>query len=343
MGAGQFQQEALMVELKHDRLVISFPEVHRDAVLEIDFQRTLRIPDDDRDYPLPPGLGPFPLRHVDDFAERVPAPWLTRGGVLLPMYQSEALWLNFSSHYPFAVKVATGKINAVTGEPWADGLHRDPQDYMAVPDQPWLDGYCVEKGIIRQFVAMPLGAGYSVEEQVTGEAEHGGIQIVAYPLKREAYERLRRRREDMDGFVMSPMANYAPAAPDMGLAPGGRMRQEIYDDPHAFEDWDFRHRGRCFVHLANALVWRAITGDDPPTTPPTADEYNRAGLPWFEYYAADRKALEGGEGLKAIRSVAAMGKSKGEVPLPENESVTPERVITLRKGLGKHQVREGAF
>ena len=48
---------------------------------------------------------------------------------------------------------------------------RDPQNYVVVPGQPWLDGYCVEKGIIRQFVAMPLGQGYSVEEQLTGEPE----------------------------------------------------------------------------------------------------------------------------------------------------------------------------
>ena len=47
----------------------------------IRFQRTLRIPDDDRTYPLPPGLGRFPLRHVDDFADRVPETWLERGGV----------------------------------------------------------------------------------------------------------------------------------------------------------------------------------------------------------------------------------------------------------------------
>jgi hypothetical protein len=38
-----------MIELRNDRLVFSFPEVHREAVLEIDFQRTLRIPDDGRD------------------------------------------------------------------------------------------------------------------------------------------------------------------------------------------------------------------------------------------------------------------------------------------------------
>jgi hypothetical protein len=30
--------------------VFRFPEVHRDAVLHVEFQRTLRIPDDDRDY-----------------------------------------------------------------------------------------------------------------------------------------------------------------------------------------------------------------------------------------------------------------------------------------------------
>ena len=85
--------------------------------------------------------------------------------------------------YPFAVKVATGKICAITGEAWVDHLNRDPQDYVVVPEQPWLDGYCVEKGVIRQFVAMPLGEGYSAEEQLTGAALHGGLQIVAYPMK----------------------------------------------------------------------------------------------------------------------------------------------------------------
>lgn len=331
-----------MIELRDDELVFSFPEVHPEAELRIDFQRTLRIPDDDREYPLPPGLGRFPLRHVDDFAEGVPAPWLRHGGVLLPMYQSEALWLNFSSWYPFAIKVGTGKVNAVTGEPWSEGLHRDPQDYMVVPGQPWLDGYCVEKGVIRQFVAMPLGAGYSVEEQLTGAAEHGGVQLVVYPMKAAAYERLHRRVT----MRLSRVMESAPAdraLMDMALAPGGRMRQEIYRDRHALDDWETGHRARCFVHLANALVWRAITGDDPPTPPPTAEEYTRAGLPWFDYYAADRAALEGARKLRKVRSVAALGKEKGEVPLPENASVTPEHVVALRERLGPEQVREGTF
>ena len=173
-----------MPTLENDRLVFRFPEIEEQASFAIDFQRTLRIPDTETTYPLPPGLGSFPVRHVEDHAERLPASTAERGGVILPMWQAEAMWLNFTSHgphydlpFPVAIKVAAGKINAVTGESWRPGLHRRPQDYMVSPGQPWLDGYAIEPGVIRQFVAMPLGEGYSAEEQLTGEAEWGGLQI----------------------------------------------------------------------------------------------------------------------------------------------------------------------
>ena len=38
-----------------------------------------------------------------------------------------------------------------------------------------------------------------------------------------------------------------------------------------------------------------------------------------------------------------MGKEKKDNPLPENESVAPERIVELRKGLKRGQVREGVF
>ena len=76
----------------------------------------------------------------------------------MPMYQSEALWIRFSARYPCAVKIAAGKINAVSGEAWTAELQDETQDYVVVPGQPWLDGFSVGEGLIRQFVAMPLGA-----------------------------------------------------------------------------------------------------------------------------------------------------------------------------------------
>ncbi len=331
-----------MIELKRDSLHFFFPEVHRDAKLAVHFQRTLRIPDDDRTYPLPPGLGRFPLRHVDDHAGKAPDAWLRHGGVFLPMYQSEALWICFEGEYPFAVKVATGKVDAVTGKVWSDGIHAHPQDFLSVPLQPWLDGYCVEKGTIRQFVAMPLGAGYSVEEQITGQAEHGGIQIVAYPLKAEHYRPPRLRRA-MYSEMVAEFSVPCSAPYDMGLAPGGKMHQEIYEDDRPLDHWDTEHGSRCFVHIANSLAWRAITGKEPPTAPLTAQEYARQGFPWFDWYGGDAKALAGAPTFKGLKSVFQMGKEKGESPLPENESVEPGPVIPLGKKTTPDQVREGRF
>jgi len=334
-----------MIHVKTDQLEFSFPKVHAEARLRIEFQRTLRIPDDDRDYPLPAGLGRFPLKTVDEFASSAPPDWREHGGVMLPMYQSEAMWINFHGPgYPFVVKIAAGKINAVTGKPWGEGLEADPQNYMVVPGQPWLDGFCVAKGVIRQFVAMPLGSGYSAEEQLTGKAEFGGLQIVVSPMKPELYEKMRSRPTILRHSCLGEALCIARAAgPDMGLAPGGRMRQEIFEDPHGLEAFDLQHSSRCFVHLANALVWRAVTGEQPPAVPPTGREYANAGLPWFAYYGADTPALEGSSILARLKSVLRLGKEKGDVSLPENDPVKVEKVITLGQKLEAGQVREGNF
>ena len=88
------------------------------------------------------------------------------------------------------------------------------------------------------------------------------------------------------------------------------------------------------------MVWRSITAEEPPTTPPTAEEYSRAGLPWFDWYDDKNKALQGAGALAGMKSVAKLGKEKGNVPLAENEAVSPENVIKLRKGLRPGQVRE---
>lgn len=220
-----------MVSFDNDALRFNAPDVHADAECRIEFQRTLRIPDDNRDYPLPPGLGRFPLRQVEKCAGNLPASWRTHGGVMLPMYQAEALWISFGDRrYPFAVKVAAGKINAVTGDAWRNELSGDPQDYVVLPRQPWLDGFCVREGLIRQFVAMPLGQGYTAEEQLTGAAEHGGLQIIAYPMKRDRYEawRAERSRDDASGYLDVPcFLRRTDHVEEMGLAPGGLMRQQI--------------------------------------------------------------------------------------------------------------------
>jgi hypothetical protein len=330
-----------MIELQHDKLRFSFPDLHPDASCQLSFQRTLRIPDDDKTWPLPPGLGRFPLVHVDDFT--LPPEWKERGGVCLPMYQSEAMWIAFSgseiafsrSGYPLAVKIAAGKIDAITGKPWSDDLAEEPENYLVIPTQPWLDGFCVRKGVIRQFVAMPLGAGYSAEEQITAQAKYGGLQIQVYPMRPEVYEqtikpKLLRRR----AMFSNPEIALHCAAPDMGLASGGQMRQQIYRDKFGFHVWDHTHPSRCFVHLCNSLVWQSITGRRPPYPPPIAKSYSDAGLPWFDYYRDDAEALSGSNTLGGLKSVFQMSQTKGDQALPENEPFTlpPKQIRQLGKG-----------
>ena len=339
-----------MITLEHDSLVFRFPEVHEHAKTEVNFQRTLRIPDNGKHYPLPPGLGSFSLKHLEDYADRIPANWRERGGVMMPLYQAEAMWLAFCGRhsrdaYPFALKIAAGKINAVSGKAWNTGLAASERDYVVVPEQPWLDGFCVAKDVVRQFVAMPLGSGYSVEEQITGKPEHGGLQIIAYPMKKERYEEIARRRAQerqragsrraymCDATVGAPMRARAPAAQAMGLAAGGRMKQQIYADPYGIDAWEQTASSRCFVTLVDAVQWREITGEPPAARPPTAADYSNAGLPWFDYYA-EAETLAGAPALTMVKSVAELAAEKGEQVLGPDGDVEPVNVVQI--GAGTH-------
>ena len=192
------------------------------------------------------------------------------------------------------------------------------------------------KGMIRQFVAMPLGEGYTAEEQLTGEAEHGGLQIVVYPIKASYYE----VEEEVDmPIAYAPLRAFSEPVEEMGLAPGGLMHQEIYEDEYGFSAWETSVRSRCFVHILNSVQFFDVTGAKPPSKPPTAIEYTEAGLPWFDYYGGDLKALEGAQKLAGLDSVAAKKLKKGEGILADNEPVEPKVVKTLGKG----KVREGEF
>jgi Tfp pilus assembly protein PilF len=155
----------------------------------ISFQRTLRVPEDGKEYPLPADLGALPIYRIEDFAESVPAHWLEEGGFFIPLYQREALFLEFkgAKWRPSIAKVAVGRINAITGKPYDEEIHSHEQDYVVIPSQRWLDGVNKGKNVVSQFVAMPLGQGYTIEEQLTDEAEHGGFQLTTFEPKESLF------------------------------------------------------------------------------------------------------------------------------------------------------------
>jgi hypothetical protein len=264
----------------------------------VSFQRTLRIPNDGQQYPLPPSLGPFNIHTVEDFAGTVPPKWLHQGAFFLPVYQREALWLGFDGEEwkPNAVKVAVGGVNAVSGTVWEEGLNSEQQDYLVCPDQPWLDGINAGANFVRQFVAAPLGMQHTVEAQITGQEETGGIQLVVYEPKPGRFP------DEPPEPSRTQFSYEAAASVEMGLEAGGQIKQKIYPDPYGIDVWDQQNREAVYMYLINSEQYRAICGLEPPSTPVSAETYAEYGLPWFDLYDESMSDVTAPQNLSELKT-----------------------------------------
>lgn len=247
------------------------------------------------------------------------------------MYQSEALWLGFdgAEWKPNAIKVAVGGVNAVSGTVWEDGLHDAPQDYIVCPDQPWLDGINAGDGFTRQFVAAPLGAGYTVEAQVTGEERFGGIQLVIYEPRPGIFP-------DEPPPVPEQASNLYMEAPpfegEMGIGAGGKIRQKIYPDDYGLETWDQGNYGSLFVRILNSLQYREVTGHELPDTPVSAQLYIESGFPWFDLYDESKADLPPSSVLKQVRTVWQKEHGDENAESSEAKSVKVEKLPVRKLG-----------
>lgn len=203
---------------------------------EVNFQRTLRIPDNGKVHSLPPGLGSFPLERCSDHAHgSLPKAWRNDADAFMPMHQSEALWISWSGHSgrKAAIMVGAGGVNAFSGEGFQAGvLKAEPQSFCVAPRQPWLDGIKSGKGVIRQFVATSKGSGASVEAQVCGDDFQGGLQIYVCPEKcTDVQSSLAQGTDGDDAVVASGIHkagvkfnNLHSTPRQLGLSPGTRLQ-----------------------------------------------------------------------------------------------------------------------
>lgn len=292
----------------------------------ISLQRTLRIPEDGQRYPLPPTFGPFRIHRVKDFAERLPEKWNDDTAFFIGMYQREAVWLGFGGEdfKPNAVKVAVGGLNAISGTSGDDGLNSQPQNYLVCPDQPWLDGINAGDGFVRQFVAAPLGSQKTMEGQITGREEIGGIQFVVYEPKPGIFPDEPAENSLSDAPYLEVMSG------EMGLAAGGEITQKIYKDPYGIEVWEQNEYEDLAVYILNSTQYRAITGVDPQT-PITVETYAENGLPWFELYDESKPDVPAPKNLAGLKTMTA-GEPQDEPGVTASElpakklNIKPERL-----------------
>ncbi len=302
------------------------------AALTIKFQRAMRIPNDGETYALPTALGQLPLRSIDDFPETAPASFMKKGGIVMPLHRSEALWIWFSSRYRFAVKIGAGEINALSGEPWNSELGRQPQNYLVAPGPPWGEN----DEVLRRYVTMPLTTGDSADGPRADWADSGVIQFQVVPMRAESYYRdevylpptikeffmrlifapiisaqlAEQRRRHAQWDLEDPFEKSVEPALEVAT------RQEILEDEYEFTAWDQAQTVRCFAQPCDSSLWRQITGSNPPLLPLTAKDYEEAGIPWLDDYRHDGK------------------------PLPENSSITPDRIVQSRNARQTVEIRE---
>jgi hypothetical protein len=294
--------------------------------LAVSFHRTLRIPDDGRTYPLPPGFGLFPILSVGA---------ASGAASLIPLYQREALWLGFSaaSWKPNALKVIVGGINAVSGRPDDGAGLGSPQDYLVCPDQPWLDGFNAGGDVIRQFVAMPLGQGYGIETGF-GRPEQGGLEIVAFdPLPGRFPDAPPSPRGGPMRLSMPKASADEPR--EMTLGAGGRMRQKIYPDRYGAEVWDQRNAGRARIQLVNSRRYRELTGRAPPPTPIDAAAYTAAGLPWFDLYDEAAGSVAPAEASE-LKTVGERDRELGVAVADRPVEVSVSQITVIDRGTADH-------
>ncbi len=277
------------------------------GVVSVQFHRTLRVPEEG-EWPLPAGLGSFPMARGTELLAAAPARWRRPGVLVIPMYPQEAMWLSFSAHEPLALQVSVGARCALTGRAQRDVLSQNPHNYVALPEQPWLDGVNAGDGVVAQFVAVRKGSGKSVEAQLTGAEEHGGLQLTVWrltPDARAAWEREQQNARSRLGEFFhdgaAPLPMMAAASGEMGVGAGGSIRQQVFADERPLGAYCDTPFASADVQLVDAARWPTLTGQPAPATPVTMDAYIRAGIPWFRYEAPGRRVLPGAGILRRLR------------------------------------------
>jgi len=142
---------------------------------------------------------------------------------------------------------------------------------------------------------MPLGSGQTVEGQLTGAEKVGGIEIRVYEPKPRCFP-------DTPPPPDPRTSMYSAVAP-MGIAPGGTIEQKIYPDPYGLGVWDQDNWGCSVVHILNSEQFQAVTGQRPPMTSISAQDYTERGFPWFKLYDEGEEDLEPSESLGGLKSV----------------------------------------
>jgi hypothetical protein len=189
-------------------------------------------------------------------------------------------------------------------------------------------------------VTAPFGEGHTAEEQITGNAVHGGAQFIVYRVKAERYAEI--QRPQLVGRSRFELMNFRAGCGSLGLAPSGRMKQEIHDDECGLDAWGLRNTSRCIVTIANAVAWQAITSEMPSGQPTTASRYSNAGLRWVDYSDSKRETVAEAKTLAVLRTYLEYNCAARSADSHRDKQSHIGKIVQLKDGRPR-DVREPAI
>ncbi|KAF7679239.1 transcription factor 3 [Alternaria burnsii] len=305
--------------------------------LKISFRRTVRVPETKESNWLPPDLGAFPLKPVSQHSKSLPPGMAVKGGVFFPMYQYEAMWINFSTVHedmlPYMIKIYVGGVNVVSAQTAMEStasrsrrqvrLQTTPsnpkpasplQDYVVVPGQKWIDGIANGDGTI--FLKQLDGSAKTfnvtnlepIENFKLRIREATGIPTSIIRLiyaDRRTFEDYRISKEATIHMVLRLRGAGSLvhiSTPEMNTAAGGLIKQVIHRDIHP-PNWDTTKTTVFNAQILNSMLYQAVTGARPLVPSILHERYIHHGLPYYKMY----------EELSNIYSNFDMVKSVGQI------------------------------
>lgn len=248
-------------------LTFTFPELGHDARLQVTFQRTLRTS--------------VPIRHCGSVCRALRLAQGSPDGdahATIPMWQSEATWLDFSSPhlYPFLVMAGVDGVNAISGSGFTGAPDFDTDDYLEVPTQRFLASHREPAGDNwddRQFVAPST---HAADGGPTGTL----LQLTVIPMRGEAWARRHRHLPPGPGTcVLCDISR----AEQSGARPG-TTAPRVVGPLESADTWHPTTSAAAAVRIVNSVTWRSLTGKPVPRTALTSADYAENDVPWYPHY-----------------------------------------------------------
>jgi len=150
-------------------------------------------------------------------------------------------------------------------------------------------------------------------QSISGDSK--GLTLASSPEQEKELGNINKRQHlfssPMNAFWERSNNDLCTEIEEMGIAAGGNIKQQLFQDTYGVESWDPNRRRSFKIHMVNSMDYKAITGQDPPPSPITIETYQNTGLPWFSHYDETAQSVKNAGSFGNLLGVEDIDKRRG--------------------------------